>query len=71
MKQHNGLYVLVYNAKLQSNFNYEQNIISEIGLGGLNIKMSSCQNKDPHVEDKTVSWPGKTVFILRRGPGNI
>ena len=30
MKQRNGLYVLVYNAKLQSNFNYEQNIISDL-----------------------------------------
>ena len=46
----------------------------------LNIKMSSYQYRDPHVKDKTVSptvlsltWEspylGKTVFILRRGPG--
>ena len=25
--------------------------------GRLNIKMSSHQNRDPHVKDKTVSWP--------------
>ena len=47
--------------------------------GGLNIKMSSYQYRDPHVKDKTVSptvlsltWESpyleKTVFILRRGP---
>ena len=48
--------------------------------GRLNIKMPSYQYKDSHVKDKTV-WPtvlsltwespylGKTVFILRRGPG--
>ena len=39
------------------------------------------QYKDPHVKDKAVSWPssltwesprlGKTVFILRQGPGDI
>ena len=48
----------------------------------LNIKMSSCQYRDSHVKDKTVSstvlsltWEspylGKMVFILRRGPGYI
>ena len=48
--------------------------------GRLNIKMSSYQYRDSHVKDKTVSptvlsltWEspylGKTVFILRRGPG--
>ena len=46
----------------------------------LSIKMSSYQYRDSHVKDKTVSptvlsltWEspclGKTVFILRRGPG--
>ena len=25
--------------------------------GHLNIKMSSCQYRDPHVKDKTVSQP--------------
>ena len=49
--------------------------------GCLNMKISSYQNRDPYVKDKTVSpiilsltWDspylGKTVFILRRGPGN-
>ena len=53
--------------------------ISYVGGGRLNIKMSSYQHNDSHVEDKTVSptvlsltWEfpylGKTVFILRRGP---
>ena len=48
--------------------------------GRLNIKMLSYQYRVPHVKDKTVSptvlsltWEspylGKTVFILRRGPG--
>ena len=48
--------------------------------GCLNIKMLSYQYKDSHVKDKTVSltvlsltWEspylGKTVFILRQGPG--
>ena len=48
--------------------------------GRLNIKMPSYQYRDSHVKDKTVSptvlsstWEspylGKTVFILRRGPG--
>ena len=48
--------------------------------GRLNIKMSSYQYRDSHVKDKTVSptvlsltcespYLGKTVFILRRGPG--
>ena len=48
--------------------------------GRLNIKIPSYQHRDPHVKDKTVSptvlsltWEspylGKTVFILRRGPG--
>ena len=48
--------------------------------GRLNIEMSSYQYGDSHVKDKTVSptvlsltWEssylGKTVFILRRGPG--
>ena len=48
--------------------------------GHLNIKMPSYQYRDSHVKDKTVSptvlsltWEspylGKTVFILRRGPG--
>ena len=47
--------------------------------GRLNIKMPSYQYRDSHVKDKTVSptvlsltwespYPGKTVFILRRGP---
>ena len=47
----------------------------------LNIKMRSYQYRDSHVKDKTVSptilsltWQspylGKTVFILRRGPGS-
>ena len=47
----------------------------------LNIKMPSYQYRDPHVKDKTVSptvlsltWEspylGKTVFILRQGPGD-
>ena len=50
--------------------------------GRLNIKMSSYQYRDPHVKDKTVSptvlsltwettYMGKTVFILRRGPGSL
>ena len=50
--------------------------------GRLNIKMPSYQYRDPHVKDKTVSptvlsltWEspylGKTVFILRRGPGSL
>ena len=50
--------------------------------GRLNIKMLSYQYRDSHVKDKTVSptvlsltWEspylGKTVFILRRGPGGI
>ena len=49
--------------------------------GRLNIKMPSYQYWDCHVKDKTVSptvlsltWKssylGKTVFILRRGPGS-
>ena len=49
--------------------------------GRLNIKMPSYQHRDSHVKDKTVSptvlsltWEspylGKTVFILRQGPGN-
>ena len=49
--------------------------------GRLNIKMPSYQYRDSHVKDKTVSptvlsltWEspylGKTVFILRRGPGS-
>ena len=48
--------------------------------GRLNIKMLSYQYRDSHVKDKTVSptvlsltrkspYLGKTVFILRRGPG--
>ena len=48
--------------------------------GRLNIKMLSYQYRDTHVKGKTVSptvlsltWEspylGKTVFILRRGPG--
>ena len=47
--------------------------------GGLNIKMSSYQYKDPNVKDNTVLRPsylyhgiiiipGRTVFILRCGP---
>ena len=51
-------------------------------VGRLNIKMSSYQYRDPHVKDKTVSptvlsltWEspylGKTVFILRQGPGDL
>ena len=50
--------------------------------GRLNIKMPSYQYRDSHVKDKTVSptvlsltWESpyleKTVFILRRGPGDI
>ena len=50
--------------------------------GRLNIKMLSYQYRDSHVKDKTVSptvlfltWEspylGKTVFILRRGPGAL
>ena len=50
--------------------------------GRLNIKMPSYQYRDSHVKDKTVSptvlsltWEspylGKTVFILRRGPGYL
>ena len=45
--------------------------------GPLNIKMLSYQYTDPHVKDKTVlslPWEspylGKTVFILRQGPGS-
>ena len=48
--------------------------------GCFNIKMSSFQYRDPHVKDKTVTtvlsltWEspylGKTVFILRQGPGD-
>ena len=54
--------------------------------GRLNIKMPSFQHRDTHVKDKTVSQPsglatvlsltwespylGKTVFILRWGPGH-
>ena len=53
------------------------------GSGGrLNIKMPSYQYRDSHVKDKTVSptvlsltWEspylGKTVFILRQGPGCV
>ena len=41
------------------------------GSGGLKIKMSSYQYRDPHVKEKTVAWPGKMIYILRRGPGNI
>ena len=52
----------------------------QIDQGGLNIKMPSYQYRDSHVKDTTVSptvlsltWEspylGKTVFILRRGPG--
>ena len=48
----------------------------------LNIKVASYQYRDPHVKDKTVSatvlsliWEspylGKTVFMLRRGPGLV
>ena len=47
--------------------------------GRLNINMPSYQHRDSHVKDKTVSptvlsltwespYPGKTVFISRRGP---
>ena len=53
--------------------------VSQHPGGRLNIKMSSYQYRDSHVNDKTVSptvlsltWEspylGKTVFILRRGP---
>ena len=49
---------------------------------GLNIMMPSYQYRDSHVKDKTVSptvlsltWEsrylGKTVFIMRRGPGSL
>ena len=49
--------------------------------GRLNIKMPSYQYRDSYVKDKTVSptvlsltrespYLGKTVFILRRGPGS-
>ena len=38
------------------------------------IKLSSYQYRDPHVKDKIfnmgILYPGKTVFILRRGPGH-
>ena len=54
-------------------------VILSNSWGRLNIDMSSYQYRDPHVKDKTVSpvlsliWEspylGKTVFILRRGPG--
>ena len=43
--------------------------------GRLNINMLSYEYRDPHFKDKTdllLSYPpylGKTVFILRRGPG--
>ena len=48
--------------------------------GRLNINMSSYQYRDSHFKDRTVSQTvlsltlesphlGKTVFILRRGPG--
>ena len=48
--------------------------------GCYNMKISPYQSSDPHVKDKTISWPsylltwespylGKTVFIMRRGPG--
>ena len=50
--------------------------------GRLNIKMASYQYRNSHVKDKTVSptvlsltwespYMGKTVFILRRGPGSL
>ena len=47
--------------------------------GRLNIKMSSYQYsfRDPHIKDKTIlsltwesSYLGKSVFILKRGPGS-
>ena len=50
--------------------------------GRLNIKKLSYQYRDPHVKDKdglttviSLAWGspylGKTVFILRQGPGNL
>ena len=52
----------------------------ELSGGRLNIKTPSYQYRDSHVKDKTVSptvlsltrespYLGKTVFILRQGPG--
>ena len=52
----------------------------EGGGGRLNIKILSYQYKDSHVKDKTVSstvlsltrespYQGKTIFVLRQGPG--
>ena len=45
--------------------NFEWKPLSKIGPGltevesgvHLNIKMLSYQDRDPHVKDKTVSWP--------------
>ena len=48
-----------------------------IPVGRLNIKMSFCQYRDPHVKDTVLSltWEspylGKTFFVLRRGPGPL
>ena len=60
----------------------EQWCLMEETGGRLKIKMPSYQYRDSHVKDKTVSptvlsltWEspylGKTVFILRRGPGSL
>ena len=37
--------------------------------GRLNIKMLSCHNRDPHVKDIEIPIPGKTIYMLRQGPG--
>ena len=60
--------------------NYKVPYLTLKSGGRLNIKKPSYQYRDSHVKDKTVSptvlsltWEspylGKTVFILRRGPG--
>ena len=52
-------------------------LAKERARGRVNIKMSSYQYRDPHVNDETshdrlnfnmgIPYLGKTVFILRRG----
>ena len=75
--------IFVQRWKFKSSRIYELVWILETHPGGrLNIKMPSYQYRDSHVKDKTVSltvlsltWEspylGKTVFILRRGPGHL
>ena len=45
------------------------NPIRELNTGGrLNIKMSSYQYRDPHVEDKAVVIPRKDGLNIETGP---